>query len=45
MKECRFYDYGKCGFWGFTKRCCMQIVKPQIECFYYQPKIGKEVES
>lgn len=46
MKECRFYVDGKCEYFAcsstelrtLSKRCCMQIVKPLTECFYYQPK-------
>lgn len=40
MKECKFFDNGKCCYWGILpyNRCCMRIVKPMIECFYYQPK-------
>lgn len=53
MKECKFYNDGKCEYFAYSgtdlrttrKRCCMRIVKPVTECFYYQPEIGKEVEG
>lgn len=53
MIECRFHNNGKCECFEYSssdlrtmpKRCCMRIVKPAMECFYYQPKIGKEVEE
>lgn len=53
MKECIFDNNGKCEYFDYSrldlrtlqKRCCMRIVKPLTECFYYQPKIGKEVED
>lgn len=46
MKECKFYADGKCEYFSSSvtelrtlpKRCCMRIVKPLTECFYYQPK-------
>lgn len=53
MKECRFYNNGKCEYFDYSspdlrtiqKLCCMRIVKPLTECFYYQPKIAKEVNN
>lgn len=46
MNECRFYINGRCEYFTearagsriFSRRCCMRIVKPVTECFYYQPK-------
>lgn len=45
-EECKFYNKGKCEYFAearaelciFNRRCCMHIVKPLTECFYYQPK-------
>lgn len=52
MSECKFYNNGKCEYFAEarhesripSRRCCMRIVKPLTECFYYQPKDGKEEE-
>ena len=54
MTNCKFYSNGDCTYFAEArngndlrttkKRCCMRIVKPQIKCFNYQPKIGKEVK-
>ena len=48
MTNCKFYSNGDCTYFAEArngndlrtrpKRCCMRIVKPQIECFYFQPK-------
>lgn len=43
--DCKFYNAGKCEVFAesrtelrtLPKRCCMRIVKPVAECFYYQP--------
>lgn len=52
-EECLFYKQGKCVYFCDVpndyfvplRRCCMRIVKPMTECFYYQPKEKKDNES
>lgn len=38
LRDCKYYSQGKCNTFGFQKRCCMQIIKPPTECFYFTPK-------
>lgn len=39
--ECKYYKDGGCEHHLPYHRCCMRIVKPMTECFYYQPKEKK----
>lgn len=43
--ECRHYKNGWCEYHLPYHRCCMRIVKPMTECFYYQPKEKKDNDS
>lgn len=38
--KCKYYTNGKCGYQSSINRhaCCMRIVKPMTECFYFTPK-------
>ena len=46
VTECKFYNNGRCEYFSeaandlrvLSRRCCMRIVKPLTECFYYQSK-------
>ncbi len=50
VTECKFYNKGRCEYFSearnesriLSRRCCMHIVKPMMECFYYQPKQKKD---
>lgn len=42
-QECEHYKNGKCmkptrSADSFPHKCCMRVVKPMIECFYFTPK-------
>lgn len=49
VTECKFYNNGECEYFSeaandlrvLSHRCCMRIVKPLTQCFYYQPKEKK----
>lgn len=41
-QKCKHYNKGNCEYFGFPKRCCMKIVKPPSECFYFTPKTDKK---
>ena len=43
-QECKHYADGKCGYQSVIDRhaCCMRIVKPMTECFYFTPKTEKQ---
>ena len=53
VTECKFYNNGKCEYFSearnesriISRRCCMRIVKPMMECFYYQTKEKKDNEN
>lgn len=53
VTECKFYNNGKCEYFAeapnelriISRRCCMRIVKPMMECFYYQTKEKKDNEN
>lgn len=41
-RECKYYNKGECEYFGFPKRCCMRIIMPPTECFYFTPKTDKK---
>ena len=38
--NCKHYANGTCGYQSQINRhaCCLRIVKPMAECFYFTPK-------
>ena len=36
--ECKYYVNGKCTIDIDSHKCCMTVVHPMTECFYYIPK-------
>lgn len=39
-RECEYYGNGMCSYQSSSNRhaCCLRIVKPVTECFYFTPK-------
>nr|DAZ02850.1 MAG TPA: hypothetical protein [Caudoviricetes sp.] len=41
-KDCKHYQNGQCDIMTPRHKCCMRVVKPMTECFYFTPKTEKQ---